>query len=87
MERRPSRRLGMLNGRAQDIKHHAWFDNFDWEALEARRMTPPRQPKDDSKKRITELTENEIKLNHQNPRHLHESAEDLKECQRVFADF
>ncbi len=46
----------MLNGRAADIKRHKWFDGLDWDALEARRMEPPRLPKDDSAKRLRELT-------------------------------
>ena len=56
LERKPTRRLGMLNGRAADIKRHKWFDGLDWDALEARRMEPPRLPKDDSAKRLRELT-------------------------------
>ena len=46
----------MLNGRAADIKRHKWFDGLDWDALEARKMEPPRLPKDDSAKRLRELT-------------------------------
>ena len=56
LERKPTRRLGMLNGRATDIKRHKWFDGLDWDALEARKMEPPRLPKDDSAKRLRELT-------------------------------
>jgi hypothetical protein len=55
LERKPTRRLGMLNGRAGDIKRHKWFDGLDWDALEARKMEPPRLPKDDSAKRLREL--------------------------------
>lgn len=47
----------MLAGRASDIKRHAWFEGFDWDALEARKMDPPRRPKgQDATKRIQELT-------------------------------
>lgn len=56
LERKPTRRLGMLNGRAADIKHHKWFEGLDWDALEARKMEPPRRPKEDSAKRLRELT-------------------------------
>lgn len=56
LERKPTRRLGMLNGRAADIKRHKWFEGLDWEALEARKIEPPRRPKDDSAKRLRELT-------------------------------
>ena len=106
LERRPAKRLGMLQGRAADVKRHRcvvgwgaagggrgrgacdcrllptapgppllggacshaaiterkyltwrcrWFEGFDWEALAARRMDPPRRPRDDATKRIREL--------------------------------
>ena len=56
LERKPARRLGMLNGRANDIKKHKWFEGLDWDALEARKLQPPRKPKEDSAKRLKELT-------------------------------
>ncbi len=56
LERKPTRRLGMLAGRAGDIKRHKWFESLDWEALGARKLEPPRIPKDDSAKRLRELT-------------------------------
>ena len=46
----------MLNGRANDIKKHKWFEGLDWEALEARKIIPLRKPKEDSAKRLKELT-------------------------------
>ena len=46
----------MLNGRANDIKKHKWFEGLDWDALEARKVQPPRKPKEDSAKRLKELT-------------------------------
>ncbi len=46
----------MLNGRANDIKKHKWFEGLDWEALEARKVTPLRKPKEDSATRLKELT-------------------------------
>ena len=56
LERKPARRLGMLSGKAADIKAHPWFKGFDWEALGARRMPAPRVPKEsDSAKRKTDL--------------------------------
>lgn len=74
----------MLNGRARDIKKHPWFEGtLDWSSLEARRMVPPRKPKDDSVKRLRELAEND-KRQH---RHRDESAEELQECELVFQDF
>jgi len=55
LERKPARRLGMLAGKAADVRRHRWFDGLDWQALEARRMQPPRLPRDDSAKRLKEL--------------------------------
>ena len=55
LERKPTRRLGMLAGKAADVKRHKWFDSIDWAALEARRVEPPRKPRDDSAKRLKEL--------------------------------
>ena len=45
----------MLAGKAADVKRHKWFDAIDWDALEARRVEPPRKPRDDSAKRLKEL--------------------------------
>ncbi|BDA41611.1 cGMP-dependent protein kinase 2 [Coccomyxa sp. Obi] len=83
LERKPTRRLGMLNGRAADIKRHKWFEGLDWEALEARKVEPPRRPRDDSAKRLRELTDNERKQK----REPKETPEELQECEMVFADF
>jgi cGMP-dependent protein kinase 2 len=83
LERKPGRRLGMLNGRARDIKKHKWFEGMDWEALAARRVEPPRLPQEDSAKRIKELADGERK---QKPPPK-ESPEELAECELVFADF
>ncbi len=53
LERKPAKRLGMLNGRANDIKQHRWFEHMPWEELEARRTLPPRKPREsDSSKRL-----------------------------------
>jgi cGMP-dependent protein kinase 2 len=60
LERKPARRIGMLNGRALDIKKHRWFDGFNWAEMEARRNTAPRKPREsDINKRIKELVETE----------------------------
>jgi serine/threonine protein kinase len=45
LERKPAKRLGMLSGKAQDVKRHRWFEGMDWAALEARRSAPSRRPK------------------------------------------
>jgi serine/threonine protein kinase len=53
LERKPAKRLGMLNGRANDVKQHKWFEGMSWEELEARRVIPQRKPKEsDSSKRL-----------------------------------
>jgi len=83
LERRPARRIGMLQGRAEDVKRHRWFDGFDWDALEARRTLPPRKPRDtDVSKRLRDLTDTERAT-----RRTRESVEDLQESEAVFADF
>lgn len=45
LERKPAKRLGMLAGKAEDVKRHRWFDGFDWTGLESRRLSPPRTPR------------------------------------------
>ncbi|KAG2493728.1 hypothetical protein HYH03_007951 [Edaphochlamys debaryana] len=85
LERKPAKRLGMLNARAQDIKNHKWFENVAWEELEARRLGAPRKPKEaDSSKRLKEMIENEKKTAGKTPK---ETPEELQECEMVFADF
>ena len=39
IERRKHRRIG-VNG-SKELKRHAWFDGFDWEALSSKRMEVP----------------------------------------------
>lgn len=72
----------MLSGRINDIKNHEWFLGLDWEALEARRMTPPRLPQRDSDKRIAEIIETEAK-----EERVTEDAAEVAECDVVFANF
>lgn len=85
LERKPAKRLGMLAGKAADVKRHRWFDGFDWDGLESRKATPPRKPKDtDSAKRLKDLVDNERKGN---PRAAKESSDELQECESVFKDF
>ena len=77
------RSVGMLQGRAMDIKKHKWFEGLDWEALAARRIEAPRKPKNDSDTRIKEIQETERTEDRPPP----ETAEELAECEVVFADF
>lgn len=44
-----------LQGKAQDVKQHRWFEGFDWESLAARKIAAPRKPREDAAKRIREL--------------------------------
>ena len=39
----PKQRLGYAKG-TEELKQHAWFKDFDWKALEQRRMIPPFRP-------------------------------------------
>ena len=84
LERKPTRRLGALAGRAGDVKRHKWFEGFDWDALAARKMAPPRQPKDDAAKRIRDLATQERKHGMRPPK---ETPEELMEANKVFEDF
>lgn len=84
LERKPTRRLGALAGRAGDVKRHKWFDGFDWEALSARKMASPRQPKDDAAKRIRDLATQERKHGARPPK---ETPEELMEANKVFEEF
>lgn len=43
LNRNPKHRLGALAS-AEELKRHAFFSGFDWDALEARRMPPPLKP-------------------------------------------
>jgi len=40
----PSKRLGNFKNGMDDIKHHRWFQSFDWLGLQQRNMTPPWVP-------------------------------------------
>jgi len=44
LQKEPSMRLPMRHGGAQNLKDHAWFAGFSWEALEALTMRPPYMP-------------------------------------------
>jgi hypothetical protein len=48
----PSERLPMKRGETRNIKEHEWFKNtnFDWQAMESLKLTPPYQPTVKSKK-------------------------------------
>jgi hypothetical protein len=45
LERKPTKRLGMLSGKAADVMRHKWFDGVDWDALGSKRVVPPRKPR------------------------------------------
>lgn len=84
LERKPVKRLGMLSGKAVDIKKHPWFKDFDWEALSSRRLDPPRKPKDgDSAKRKAELTE----AHKAEAREPNVTSEEMAEYDLVFKEF
>ena len=45
LQRKPSMRLGATREGLKAIKSHPWFAGFDWDLLEARKMTPAIDPK------------------------------------------
>ncbi|GBF90110.1 cyclic nucleotide dependent kinase [Raphidocelis subcapitata] len=84
LERKPAKRIGMLQGRAADIKNHKWFADFDWAALAARRMEPPRRPQEsDMSKRKAELEDS----HRADPEVPPMTAEEARECEATFKDF
>lgn len=42
---KPTRRLGVIKGGAQNIRKHPWFKKFNWKALSQHKLTPPIEPK------------------------------------------
>lgn len=42
--RKPAYRLGQGSGGTADIKRHAWFASFDWEAFAAKKLKAPYMP-------------------------------------------
>ena len=92
LERKPTKRLGMLSGKAADVMRHRWFEGVDWAALAAKRVTPPRRPKpSDCAKRLRELVEAERRGGGAGAGGGRgggrESAEELAEAEAVFANF
>lgn len=41
----PNRRLGCMQGGVAEVKQHAWFAGFDWDALAQKKMPAPYVPK------------------------------------------
>ncbi|CAM1304216.1 Uncharacterised protein at_DN2165 [Pycnogonum litorale] len=41
----PSERLGYQKNGIMDIKKHKWFQGYDWDGLQSRRLVPPIIPK------------------------------------------
>merc|ERR1711988_783138 len=40
----PTERLPMRKGGTKNLKTHAWFKKFQWEDMEALKLTPPYKP-------------------------------------------
>jgi serine/threonine protein kinase len=45
LQHKPTKRLGVVNGGAAEIKKHPWFKNFDWDALVNKKLKPNIVPK------------------------------------------
>lgn len=41
LQRKPSKRLGNLANKGEDVKSHAWFRDLNWDELVAKRSRPP----------------------------------------------
>ncbi|CAL7949781.1 unnamed protein product [Xylocopa violacea] len=73
MTKNPAKRLGCVaaNGGENAIKAHPFFQEIDWEALEARKVKPPIRPKTKSKKDVmnfdTEFTKEDPVLTPEDP--------------------
>ncbi|XP_026296813.1 calcium-independent protein kinase C isoform X6 [Apis mellifera] len=73
MTKNPAKRLGCVaaNGGENAIKIHPFFQEIDWEALEARKVKPPIRPKTKSKKDVmnfdTEFTKEDPVLTPEDP--------------------
>ncbi|XP_017891352.1 protein kinase C isoform X2 [Ceratina calcarata] len=73
MTKNPAKRLGCVaaNGGENAIKVHPFFQDIDWEALEARKVKPPIRPKTKSKKDVmnfdAEFTKEDPVLTPENP--------------------
>jgi cGMP-dependent protein kinase 2 len=85
LERRPAKRLGNLANKANDIKRHSWFQNFDWNSLIAKKMSAPQAFSASSAhtKRLTELA-NELEKTSDE---CDSNDPDLREAKDVFASF
>ncbi|XP_017767654.1 PREDICTED: protein kinase C [Eufriesea mexicana] len=73
MTKNPAKRLGCVaaNGGENAIRVHPFFQEIDWEALEARKVKPPIRPKTKSKKDVmnfdTEFTKEDPVLTPEDP--------------------
>ncbi|XP_066596502.1 protein kinase C [Prorops nasuta] len=73
MTKNPAKRLGCVvaNGGESAIKVHPFFQQMDWEALEARKLKPPAKPRIKSQKDATnfdaEFTKEDPVLTPENP--------------------
>merc|ERR1712228_1014811 len=41
LQHRPTKRLGVLKGGAENIRKHIWFKNFKWDKLRSQGIKPP----------------------------------------------
>jgi serine/threonine protein kinase len=45
LQQKPTKRMGVTKGGADEIKQHPWFARFDWDALLQKRLRAPFVPK------------------------------------------
>eukprot|EP00887_Chlorella_sp_A99_P002633 scaffold6.g2633.t1 len=103
LERKPTRRLGMLAGRTADVKAHRWFEGFDWEALAAKKARGcwwrrrwcccgggargRMAPPRKPKDDAAKRIRDMIDNERRQATQPKETPEELEECQQVFRDF
>ena len=68
LQHRPTKRLGVLKGGANNIRKHVWFKDYQWEKLRDGSMKPPILNKAKSHKDLTNFkTQQHIKDNRAQP--------------------
>eukprot|EP00958_Prasinococcus_capsulatus_P017419 scaffold1969_cov417-Prasinococcus_capsulatus_cf.AAC.3 len=82
LQKKPTRRLGNRSDGAAEVKRHAWFSDFNWQALISRKMTPPIEAS-----RLMKNPAREFQLESSTQAVSKISESKAHECARIFAAF